>query len=74
MAEKSETLSQARAVLQRTLMTAAGELAAMDQGASAHSIADLALQITTLQAGIEALDRAPITADRHQPTYSSGLS
>lgn len=69
MADQSDTLSKARGVLERTLMSVARDLADMDRDTSSHTVEEMASQITSLQAGIEALDRAMSTANRYQPTY-----
>jgi hypothetical protein len=65
MAEKSDTLTKARGVLERTLMNIARDLAEMEQDASAHTIEEMASQI----AAIEALDRARTATDRYEPGY-----
>jgi hypothetical protein len=69
MAEKSDTLTKARSVLERTLMTLAGNLADMDQDPSVHTVEEIASQIAALQAGIEAIDKARAIAERYQTTY-----
>jgi hypothetical protein len=69
MAEKSDTLTKARGVLERTLMNIARDLAEMEQDASAHTIEEMASQIAAIQKGIEALDRARTATDRYEPGY-----
>ena len=69
MAEKTDTLTKARSVLERTLMNIARDLTEMEQDASAHTIEEMASQIATIQSGIEALDRARRAADRYEPGY-----
>jgi hypothetical protein len=69
MAEKTDTLTKARSVLERTLMNIARDLAEMEQDASAHTVEEMASQIATIQTGIEALDRARTAADRDEPGY-----
>ena len=44
MAEKSDTLTKARGVLERTLMNIARDLAEMEQDASAHTIEEMAVR------------------------------
>jgi hypothetical protein len=69
MVEKTDTLTKARSVLERTLINIARDLAEMEQDASAHTVEEMASQIVAIQKGIEALDRARTAADRYEPGY-----
>ena len=69
MVEKTDTLTKARSVLERTLINIARDLAEMEQDASAHTVEEMASQIAAIQNGIEALDRARTAADRYEPGY-----
>jgi hypothetical protein len=69
MVEKTDTLTKARSVLERTMINIARDLAEMEQDASAHTVEEMASQIAAIQNGIEALDRARTAADRYEPGY-----
>jgi hypothetical protein len=69
MSTDADTITKARSVLERTLMRVARDLAGLDQDASPHRVEEMASQITAIQAGIEALDKAATAADRYRPAY-----